>query len=161
MPDARPLLSGDPAFSCLDVSTYDFDRFPNTRRWRSVLVSQADRYGSTIEKELKAIEDASSFDLCLYNAGMDPCELSDQGLPGLRQRALVQREQLVFQWARAAGLPVAFVLAGGYLSPRLDRGGLIALHRQTVQSAVAGFWQRQGGVGGHVNGEVGGEGAVA
>lgn len=139
------LLSGDPAFSCLDISTYDFDRFPNTRGWRSVLVSKADRYGSTIEKELRAIEEPSSFDLCLYNAGMDPCELSDQGLPGLRQGALAQREQLVFQWARAAGLPVAFVLAGGYLSSRLDRGGLIALHRETVQRAAGVLGQRKEG----------------
>jgi acetoin utilization deacetylase AcuC-like enzyme len=133
------LLSGDPAFVSLDVCTYDFDRVPTSRRWRNVLVTRPELYLPTIERELAQIEDVSSFDLCLYNAGMDPCELSDQGLPGIKQSALAKREQMVFEWCRANGLPVAFVLAGGYLSPKLDRGGLVSLHRETIQAAARAY----------------------
>lgn len=128
------LLSGDPSFVSLDVCTYDFDR-AHSRGWRNVLVTRPESYCATIEQELARLDGA--FDLCLYNAGMDPCELSDQGLPGLKQSALARREQLVFQWCRARALPVAFVLAGGYLSRRLDRGGLVSLHRETIRAAAA------------------------
>ncbi len=130
------LLSGDPAFTSVDVCTYDYDRF-SSRRWKNVLVTNPQTYAATIERELSLLDDAGSFDLCLYNAGMDPCELSDQGLPGLKQSVLAERERLVFDWCRAHALPVAFVLAGGYLSPRLDRGGLVSLHRETLRAAAA------------------------
>ena len=33
-------------------------------------------------------------------------------------------------------LPVAFVLAGGYVGPRLDQARLVALHRLTLSAAV-------------------------
>jgi hypothetical protein len=32
---------------------------------------------------------------------------------------------------------VAFVLAGGYLGPELERVGLVALHRLTLEAACA------------------------
>ncbi len=44
---------------------------------------------------------------------------------------------MVFAWARDQRVPIAFVLAGGYLGPRLDRDGLVALHRLTVEAAAA------------------------
>lgn len=128
------LLSSDPAFTSLDICTFDHDRF-SSRRWKNVLVTNPQTYVATIERELCSLE--GSFDLCLYNAGMDPCELSDQGMPGVKTSALVARERLVFDWCRARALPVAFVLAGGYLSQRLDRGGLIALHRETLLAAAS------------------------
>lgn len=92
-------------------------------------------YVATIERELSSLD--GSFDLCLYNAGMDPCELSDQGMPGVKASALAARERLVFDWCHAHAVPVAFVLAGGYLSKRLDRGGLVSLHRETLLAAAA------------------------
>ena len=46
------------------------------------------------------------------------------------------RSALVFDWCRSRGTPVAFVLAGGYVGPRLDRETLVALHRQTIVAAA-------------------------
>ncbi len=51
---------------------------------------------------------------------------------------LRQRETLVFDWARGLGAPVAFCLAGGYVSTRLGADQLVALHRLTVATAAAG-----------------------
>jgi acetoin utilization deacetylase AcuC-like enzyme len=131
------LLSGDRAFRSLDVCTYDFDRMPSSKQWKNVLVTKPELYCETIERELAGIDEVGEFDLCLYNAGVDPCELSDQGMRGIKPSMLARRERLVFAWCRANSLPVAFVLAGGYLSPKLDRGGLVALHRETIVAAAS------------------------
>lgn len=48
----------------------------------------------------------------------------------------LRRERLVFDWCRRRGIPIAFVLAGGYLGPGLDESGLVALHRLTLSAAV-------------------------
>jgi hypothetical protein len=64
---------------------------------------------------------AARFDLCLYNAGMDPYEKCPMGgMPGITRDVLARRERLVFAWCQRRRLPVAFVLAGGYVGPRLD-----------------------------------------
>jgi acetoin utilization deacetylase AcuC-like enzyme len=42
---------------------------------------------------------------------------------------------LVFEWARAHGLPVAFVLAGGYTGAALARAELVDLHLLTIEAA--------------------------
>jgi hypothetical protein len=49
---------------------------------------------------------------------------------------LLARERLVFDWCRDRKLPIAFVLAGGYVGSGLDEKGLIDLHRLTVAAAV-------------------------
>ena len=77
-------------------------------------------------------------DLVLYNAGMDPhesCRIG--GLQGITTDALRQREELVFRWCRRMGVPVAFVLAGGYEGGDLSRDGLDGLHRLTIEAAAA------------------------
>jgi acetoin utilization deacetylase AcuC-like enzyme len=72
--------------------------------------------------------------LVLYNAGVDPHEDAG-GLPGITTATIERREQLVFDWAAAAGVPVAFTLAGGYRSGRLDLDGVAALHLLTFRAA--------------------------
>jgi acetoin utilization deacetylase AcuC-like enzyme len=73
------------------------------------------------------------FDLCLYNAGMDPFERCPTGgMPGITRDVLARREQLVFAWCQRRRLPIAFVLAGGYVESALDEAGLIELHRLTL-----------------------------
>jgi len=91
--------------------------------------------GPVIAKELPADE---SFDLCLYNAGMDPHEgCAIGGLAGIDAAVLAEREHHVFAWCRARKLPVAFAMAGGYLGPGLDEAGVVALHRLTLEAAAA------------------------
>jgi acetoin utilization deacetylase AcuC-like enzyme len=77
------------------------------------------------------------FDLCIYNAGMDPHEdCSIGGLVGVTTGELAYREKQVFAWCKRRSLPLAFVLAGGYVSLDLDEAGLVELHRLTLAEAV-------------------------
>ena len=67
---------------------------------------------------------------------MDPFEeCSIGGLDGVTQEVLAERERLVFEWCAARRLPIAFVVAGGYVGPQLDEGELVALHRLTLSRA--------------------------
>jgi acetoin utilization deacetylase AcuC-like enzyme len=92
---------------------------------------------ATIPAESSAIATASLFDLCLYNAGMDPFEgCAVGGMAGISRQILAEREQMVFEWCRRLRIPVAFVLAGGYVGDNLDQAGLVDLHRLTLAAAV-------------------------
>ena len=73
---------------------------------------------------------------------MDPyagCALGD--LAGIADAILAERERLVFAWCQGRGLPIAFVLAGGYVGRGLDQRGLVDLHRLTLSAAarIKGF----------------------
>ena len=80
--------------------------------------------------------DRTAFDLVIYNAGVDPHQHCDiGGLRGITASVLAEREQMVFEWARHRRVPVAFVLAGGYVGDALAQDALVDLHRQTVEAA--------------------------
>ena len=98
----------------------------------------ADEYLGEIERGLHDVRRRGPhFDLCLYNAGMDPFEGCDTGgLTGITSEMLLARERLVFDWCRERELPIAFVLAGGYVGGRLDEQGLVDLHRLTLSAAI-------------------------
>ena len=101
-----------------------------------VIVKAAGDYLSTIERTLSALDDRV-FDVCLYNAGMDPHEDSAiGGLHGITTDTLRERERWFFHWAARRQLPVAFVLAGGYASGGLTEDALVGLHRLTIKAAV-------------------------
>jgi acetoin utilization deacetylase AcuC-like enzyme len=110
--------AGDPSRSSLDV------------------IRSPDDYLPTLERRLAAL-DTSTLDLCLYNAGMDlhaDCDVG--GLEGITSDLLRERECTVFAWAARAAVPVAFVLAGGYVGGSLSRDALVDLHRLTIAAAA-------------------------
>lgn len=130
------LIAGEPRIRQCDVSVVAFDAYPRRDQAQLDVVKDAAAYLPAIEKTLTSVE-ASSFDLCIYNAGVDPYEGCDVGgMRGITMDILARRELLVFDWCRTRGTPVAFVLAGGYVGPRLDRETLVALHRQTIVAAA-------------------------
>jgi acetoin utilization deacetylase AcuC-like enzyme len=131
------LLGRHPAVHLLDVAVDAFDRYEPAAGNSLDLVERASDYLPTVQARLEALHD-QAFDLCIYNAGMDPhqhCPVG--GLAGIDAPLLARREAMVFQWCRARGLPVAFVLAGGYIGPGLARSGLVELHRLTLAAAAA------------------------
>lgn len=131
------LIAGDSRIRQLDVSVSAYDNYPGSEQSRLVMVGTSSEYLPTVRRVLEeADRQDASFDLCLYNAGMDPCEdCSTGGLTGITRDILAERERLVFEWCSARRLPVAFVLAGGYVGSRLDESGLVALHRLTLLAA--------------------------
>ena len=121
----------------IDVSVDAYDRYTSTESVRLHMVDDATRYLGTVWDQLTWLQaHGPRFDLCLYNAGMDPCEgCPDGALAGITPTMLAQREAMVFAWCRQQRLPVAFLLAGGYVGPHLDTTQLVALHRLTVVAA--------------------------
>ena len=134
----QSLVADDPRIWQVDVSTSDFDRYlPSERAWPCLVRDPSD-YLPTIERCLDKLDQyAPRFDLCLYNAGMDPHEHCPMGgLCGITRETLDEREQLIFDWCAERRLPVAFVIAGGYIGRHLDEQGLTNLHRLTIGSAA-------------------------
>jgi acetoin utilization deacetylase AcuC-like enzyme len=131
------LIAGDSQLRQLDVSVNNYDAYSDCEQSRLVVVGSGREYMPTLRHVLdEADRRSDSFDLCLYNAGMDPCECcSTGGKDGVTPDILAEREKLVFEWCGNRRLPLAFVLAGGYIGPRLDEDGLVALHRLTLAAA--------------------------
>jgi acetoin utilization deacetylase AcuC-like enzyme len=133
------LIHRDERIWQMDVSVNAFDQYTPLGNNQLEMVHDASSYLPTIERRLTWLErEAPRFDIGLYNAGMDPFEgCSIGGMQGVTQKVLRDREVAVFSWCRMRGVPIAFVLAGGYLGPELVRVGLVALHRLTLKAACA------------------------
>ena len=130
------LVAREPRIRHADVAVDPFDYYTPAAENSFELVTDAARYLPAVRELLERLE-SGSYDLCLYNAGMDPHEDSAEGgLAGITEETLAERERLVFAWCRARSIPVAFVLAGGYVSPQLPQERLVALHRLTVETAA-------------------------
>jgi len=129
------LIADDPRIWQVDVSVVGFDCYESTDRARVDVVTHALDYLPTIRKRLGQLDaEGLQFDLCIYNAGMDPHEdCSTGGLRGITTRVLAERERMVFDWCVGRRLPIAFVLAGGYTGMRLDESALVDLHRMTLE----------------------------
>ena len=132
------LVGSDAHVWHVDVAVHTFDRYQPAPRQTLDVVQAARAYLPMVQRRLEQLPGrAPAFDLCIYNAGMDPFERCPVGgLPGITREVLDARERLVFAWCRAHGIPIAFVLAGGYLGPGLDEAGLAGLHRLTLQAAA-------------------------
>jgi len=131
------LIASEPRISQVDVSVSEFDRYIPTRRVRLETVDRAEDYLPTISRLLDESIIESAFDLCIYNAGMDPYEKSDIGaLAGITREILAERERLVFDRCESTRTPIAFVLAGGYIGGDFDRASLVDLHRLTLEESA-------------------------
>lgn len=132
------LIHGSERIRQLDIAVNGFDHYaaePGTT-WLNV-VHSGDRYLDAVRDMLGSWSTSASVELVLYNAGMDPYEGCDVGgLSGITEAVLDERERIVFEWASAHGLPVAFALAGGYVGRRLSRDVLVRLHRSTIGHAA-------------------------
>jgi acetoin utilization deacetylase AcuC-like enzyme len=122
----------------LDLSVNAFDGYKPEAPHTLDVVRMTSAYLPTLHRRLVAAGAAHGpFDLIVYNAGMDPHEASSVGgLPGVTAKVLADREALVFDFAEAHDIPVAFVLAGGYVSDDLTESALVDLHRLTIARAA-------------------------
>ncbi len=129
------LLGDMPWARSVDVSVCPFDVYRPSGGNTLDLVHDEQQYLKVIAKRLDEV--GNDFALCIYNAGMDPYELCDiGGLRGITKEMLRDRERLVFDWGKKAGVPVAFTVAGGYAGRRLNADGVVELHRMTLEAAT-------------------------
>jgi acetoin utilization deacetylase AcuC-like enzyme len=131
------LVGDDPRIHHVDIAVSLYDRYTPAGGNRCVYVEDPSRYLPVVSEMLSELAADGEYDLCLYNAGMDPHERCDiGGLTGITADILAERERMVFEWCGARRVPVAFVLAGGYIGPRLSQSELVALHRTTIAEAA-------------------------
>ncbi|MET0253350.1 MAG: histone deacetylase [Terrimicrobiaceae bacterium] len=69
---------------------------------------------SLLEEHLPWLLEGSRPDLVLFQAGVDPLRDDPYSPLNLDHRDLFLRDKKVFEFARANGIPLAWVLAGGY-----------------------------------------------
>lgn len=75
----------------------------------------------------------SRAELAIYLAGADPFEGDRYGRMKLTKSGLAQRDRIVFDLCRRAGLPVAVSMAGGYAR---DVEDVVDIHAATVRIAA-------------------------
>jgi acetoin utilization deacetylase AcuC-like enzyme len=129
------LIEGRDGIEQVDVSVNRYDWYADTANARLAIATGAN-YLEVIERELGKIADPSSIDLLIFNAGMDPHERAT-GASGITTDVIAERERMVYAWAWAHQSPVAFTLAGGYLSGGATMDELVDLHRVTIATAAA------------------------
>jgi acetoin utilization deacetylase AcuC-like enzyme len=92
-----------------------------------------DDYLALLAQHLPVIVEAHRPDLVFYVAGADPYEGDRLGRLKLTMDGLRARDALVFDTCRAAGLPVALSMAGGYAA---DVEATVAIHASTIREAA-------------------------
>lgn len=130
------LIRGVKGIEQIDVSVSSYDQYESGENvW--LKLSTGSTYLVDINEALNRVQNPETIDVILYNAGMDPYQgCAVGGSPGINEDVLANREQLVFEWAKFNGVPVAFVLAGGYSGSELTPEFLTDLHRLTLKAAV-------------------------
>lgn len=104
------------------VDFYNHAIYPNDRRARRAIDIDVDagpmgdaEYLAALRLHLAAaLRDFGGADLVLYNAGTDCLAGDPLGRMRLTADALVRRDAIVVELCRAAGVPVAMALSGGY-----------------------------------------------
>ena len=95
-------------------------------------------YLTLLERHLPDVLARHRPDLVFYLAGADPYRLDQLGGLALTLEGLRRRDRMVFERARAAGIPVAVCLAGGYATHTDDT---VEIHCTTVREAAAALAQ--------------------
>jgi len=132
------ILGGDK--DTFTVSLHQTHNYPAQKPANSIDVGLED--GTRDDAYLAALEEplrqALAFrpDLLFYLAGADPYEHDMLGGLGLTLSGLAERDRRVFEAARAAAVPIAVTLAGGYAAEPADT---VRIHANTVTVAAEVF----------------------
>jgi len=126
--------------SVFTMSIHGARNFPLRKHPGSLDVPLEDGTGDEAYLEALGPAVGESFDrgrpeLVLYIAGADPFEGDRLGRLRLSKRGLLDRDRLVLEACRAAGVPLAIVCGGGYCS---DIESIVDIHAATMLLAAAG-----------------------
>jgi acetoin utilization deacetylase AcuC-like enzyme len=112
---------------------------PDTVNARSVAVpagSNGEQYISLLANSLPKLVDEARPDVLFYQAGADPYREDPYSPLDLGHDDLRARDAFVFEFCKRRGLPVAYVLAGGYTK---DVTKVVEVHVNTFRAASAVF----------------------
>ena len=130
------IFAGDP--TVFTFSIHGAKNFPFHKEQSDLDVALEDGTGD--EAYLDALHlgarqalDRYNPDLAIYLAGADPFYQDRLGRLDLSKAGLAERDRVVFDLCRSAGLPVAVVMAGGYARVVEDT---VDIHLQTIRLAV-------------------------
>lgn len=130
------ILRGDPTvftFSIHGESNFPFRKVPSDLDIGLNDNTGDAEYLDILETALERALFLANADFAIYLAGADPYHADRLGKLALTLEGLAQRDELVFTMCRAAGLPVAAAMAGGYAA---DVETIAAIHFQTVSTAA-------------------------
>jgi acetoin utilization deacetylase AcuC-like enzyme len=124
-----------------NVFTFSIHQEHNYPRWKppgSLDIGVRDRttdgeYLEQLQEGIEAVLDHGP-ELVVYLAGADPFQEDQLGGLSLTKDGLRRRDRAVLNAMRAAGIPVAIVLAGGY-ARRLE--DTVDIHIATAEEATA------------------------
>lgn len=89
-----------------------------------------------LDEHLPWILEPNPPDLLLFQAGADPLAKDPYSPLSLTAADLRNRDEAVFRLAKVSGIPVAWVLAGGY-SPEIS--DIVEVHKNTALAALGTF----------------------
>jgi len=98
-------------------------------------------YRSALEEAFETIRSWKP-DLIIYQAGADPHVNDPISSRSMTTEQLQERDQLVFRFCKSEGMPVLFVLAGGYQDPIEEK--LLPLHLNTFKAAFEEYCSNTG-----------------
>lgn len=129
------IFAGDPAV--FTVSVHGKNNFPFRKQRSSIDVDLEDRTGDDayLEAIPPLIQKVIDFTpaIVFYQAGVDALAGDRLGLLALTHSGLLQRDRLVLQRLRAAGLPCVITLGGGYCDPIQQT---VEAHANTFRAAA-------------------------
>jgi acetoin utilization deacetylase AcuC-like enzyme len=136
--------NGTAAICRLDPSIYTFSvhgakNYPIRKEISDLDIELPDRTGDTQYLDLlqpgllRALEESRA-ELVIYLAGADPFHGDRLGRMALTKEGLAERDRLVFDVCRGAGLPMVITMGGGYAH---DVNDVVDIHWQTVRRAIS------------------------
>ena len=117
----------------------DTERAPDTdNSWSVPVANGTDGAGylALLEEHLPRALERAKPSVILYQAGADPYREDPYSPLDLGVTDLYERDRLVFEAAKRAGVPIAWVLAGGYTK---DVSKVVAVHANTARAALEVF----------------------
>jgi len=131
------ILTDDP--TVFTFSIHGARNFPFHKERSDLDVELADgaddaTYLTALTAGMDAALAAARADLAIYLAGADPFVGDALGRLALSKAGLAERDRLVLDRCRRAGLPVAVVMAGGYARQIQDT---VDIHLETVRLCIA------------------------
>ncbi len=130
------ILAGD--FSVFTFSIHAANNYPFDKEVSDLDIELPDgtgdaEYLAALERGVCAALSAAQPDLAIYLAGADPYEGDRLGRLNLTKQGLATRDRMILDLCRAAGIPVAITMAGGYARHIEDS---VDIHFTTVRTAA-------------------------